>query len=151
MRSLKLLLTAVLACSNLAACSTKGVINRAEDPTPEKSGTVIVYRTKPSFQAGNPAPNFVYMNDEQIGRMRNGAKFTLTLNPGVYTFSVKQSMMFVPAFTVARLEVTVAPGTTQYLRYDYGFAGVVILPGYGGAQGVHSLNLVSQRQAEAFE
>jgi hypothetical protein len=151
MRSLKIFLTVVLAGSILAACSTSGVINRAEDSAPEKSGTVVMYRTKPSFQAGNPAPNFAYVNDEQIGRMRNGAKFTLILKPGVYTFSVRQSMMFIPASTVARLELTVEPGTTRFLRYDYGFAGVVIGPGYGWVDGVHSLSLVSQEQAEAFK
>src|ERR1700694_1334008 len=121
MRGLTISLLPVLACSLLTACSTNGVINRAEDSAPEKSGTVIMYRTKPSFQAGNPEPNFVYLDDEKIGRMRNGAKFTLILNPGVYTISVKQPMMFIPAFTVARLEVTVEPGTTQFLRYDYAF------------------------------
>jgi uncharacterized protein DUF2846 len=135
----------------LGACSTRGVVNRAEHLPLEDSGTVVVYRTRTSFQAGNPVPNFVYMNDEQIGRVRNGAKFKLILKPGVYNFSIKTEAFGLPTFTVARLEVNVEPGTTQYLRYSYDFAGFIIVPGHGSAHGVHSLSLVSQLQADAFK
>lgn len=151
MRCLKTFLTAVLVTVLLGGCSTGGVINLAQDLAREDSGTVVVYRMRTSFQAGNPIPNFVYMNDEQVGRVRNGASFKLILKPGVYDFSIKNEVFGLPAFTVARLEVKVKPGTTQYLRYAYEFAGFIIVPPHGSAQGVHSLSLVSQQQAAAFK
>ena len=63
----------------------------------------------------------------------------------------KLKMASEACMTVARLELTVEPGTTQFLRYDYGFVRVVIGPGYGRVDGVHSLSLVPQEQAEAFQ
>jgi hypothetical protein len=130
----------------LSACSTTGILSGAGDLPPEATGTVVIYRTTTAFQSANLAGVFVYLGDEQIGRMGTSANFKLILKPGDYTVSIKSAFAFIPGRTVGAVAFKLEPGKVHYLRYHYGFSHLVGVHPVG----LHSFVAVPPEIGESF-
>ena len=82
-------------------------------PALAQDGTVIVYR--PNKYVGSALKPSVYVDGNQVGRLKNGRYLSVRLAPGKHSF--ESSMKKEPA-----LEVEVKPSETVYLE-------MVLLPG----------------------
>lgn len=112
----------------LSACSTPSV-QAPSQTTSDGRCSVYVYRTQTLFHSLNPVKPYVYVGDEQIGRLGVGESLCLRLPLGNYTISVRESVLFMPAWSSGKLDVQVTTDKTLYVRYIKDFGGVTPTPG----------------------
>jgi uncharacterized protein DUF2846 len=144
MRFCRLLVLAVIA-----GCASQEQFTNETGLKPSEAATVIVYRPQTSFHSMNPERPFLYLDDKQAGKLGVGQLITLTLAPGPHKFTMWSSALFMPAARVGDVDLTLEPGQTYYLRYEYGFSGIAGTPGMLVPVGNHSFGVVNRDVGEA--
>lgn len=91
--------------------------------------SVHVYRTQTAFHSLNPEKPFIYVGDEQVGKVGVGDALCLRLPAGKYTLSVRESVLFMPAWSSGKLEIEVTSDSTHYVRYATNLGWVAPTPG----------------------
>lgn len=120
MKSLNLFVPLALA-STLAACAST---YQQPSMAPDESATVVLYRTRAAFHSVNPERPFFYVDGKKVGQLGTGDFLSIPVSPGAHSFTVKESMMFMPAFESGRVELNAEAAQTYYLRYSMDFSGV---------------------------
>lgn len=133
------------APSNLSLTPQLGALR-----SPPNNGQcpVWVYRKNTSFHALNPEQPYVFVNDLNVGTISIGQTYCLNLSPGRYEISVKEPILFMPAFAAGSVVVEVTEGSTQYLRYSKEFGGIIPA---GAAVGVTSNKKLEVVSKQAWE
>lgn len=107
----------------------------------QDSALLQVYRPSQVFHAANAESPFVYVNDQPIGNLRVGGMLQYRVRPGTHMVVLRQSVLFMPAHEIGRLEITAEVGNTYYVRYSFDMTGVIgVHP-----QGRSSLHQVDQQ------
>lgn len=109
---------------------------------------VWIYRNNTSFHALNPEQPYVFVNDLNVGTISIGQTYCLNLGPGRYQISVKEPILFMPAFTAGSVVVEVTEGSTQYVRYSKEFGGLIPTGAGVGVTSNKKLEVVSKQAWE---
>jgi|GEM_PF-4598578 len=89
------------------------------------SALLQIYRPSQFFHAANPESPFVYVGDQLVGNLRVGAMLQYRVRPGSHVVVLRQSLLFMPAYEIGRVEITSEAGKTYYVRYSYDMTGIV--------------------------
>jgi hypothetical protein len=110
----------------LAACQTTSS-ELKPDPslTPANSALLVVYRPRQLFHSANPEKPYVYLNGQHIGNLGTGDVISLRVPPGEHKVSMRQMVLFSPAWEIGTVPVTMETGKVYYVRYSYDMTGIV--------------------------
>ena len=122
-----------LACVTavmLGACATPAPPAALDAALTEaNSANLIVYRPKTSFHSANPELPFLYVNGQQVGKLAVGGALEVRLPVGEHALSMKEPVLFMPAFESHKRALKADPGKTYYVRYSREAGGVVSTAG----------------------
>jgi hypothetical protein len=90
--------------------------------------SVHVYRTQTVFHSLNPEKPFIYVGEEQVGQLGVGDTLCLRLPAGRYIVSVRESVLFMPAYPSGKVEIEVTADSVHYVRYAKNMGGVIGMP-----------------------
>lgn len=109
---------------------------------------VWIYRNNTSFHALNPEQPYVFVNELNVGTISIGETYCLNLGPGRYQISVKEPILFMPAFLAGSVVVEVSEGSTQYVRYSKEFGGIMSTGAGNAVTSKKKLDIVSKQAWE---
>lgn len=148
-----------LVVGTIAGCASAPTVGPSNlSPTPQLSALraqpnnsqcpVWVYRNNTSFHALNPEQPYMFVNDLNVGTISIGQTICLNLGPGRYQISVKEPILFMPAFTAGSVVVEVTEGSTQYVRYSKELGGIIPTGVGVGVTSKKKLEIVSKQAWE---
>ena len=113
---------AVLALSGCA--SPQGPVSPDANLKPESTAYLVVYRPRTQFHRANPELPFVYVNDQQVGKLRVDGAIDVKVPAGQHIVAIKEPIAFMPAYESHRLTITAEAGKTYFVRYSREASGV---------------------------
>src|SRR5437773_2605580 len=121
----KLFLIAVTVLT-VASCATRVPFVQDQNLTESDSANITIYRTRTSFHSLNPERPFVYVDAKEVGKLGVGQDLNLKLTAGEHRFSIREPVLFQPAYESKSLTVTIREGVTYYLRYSKEMSGILL-------------------------
>jgi hypothetical protein len=110
-------------------CATRTPFLHEAGLTAETSATLVVYRPQTYFHALNPERPFLYIDDKEVGTLSIGGALQLNLKPGSYRLSMREPILFMPAYESRAVSLDVKAGEAYYVRYAREFGGVSVIQG----------------------
>jgi hypothetical protein len=74
----------------------------------------------------------LYVNGRQVGKLAINSAIEVRVPAGEHALSMKEPVLFMPAYESHKLALKAEPGKTYFVRYSREYGGVV--PMAGGAQ-----------------
>ena len=125
--------SAVTLAATLSSCATQQAgLPRDPNLTNENSATVVVYRPHTRFHRANPELPFLYVNGQQVGKLAINSAIEIRVPVGEHALSMKEPVLFMPAYDSRQLALKAEPGKTYFVRYSREYGGVI--PMAGGPQ-----------------
>lgn len=82
-----------------------------------------IYRTKTAFHSLNPETPYIYLDEKVIASLRTGQANSVKIPEGKYRLSVRQPILFMPAYESDSFEYNFESGKDYYIRYSMDFGG----------------------------
>jgi hypothetical protein len=121
--------SATLAAT-LSSCATQqSGLPRDPNLTNENSATVVVYRPNTSFHRLDPELPFLYVNGQQVGKLAINSAIEIRVPVGEHALSMKEPLLFMPAYESRKVALKAEPGKTYFVRYSRELAGVILAAG----------------------
>lgn len=145
MKHLVLIVVVVIA---LSGCAVSPSYEAPTSLSEANSATLYIYRTSVAFHSLNPERPYFYIDGKKVALLGTGDFVTTIIEPGDHVLSVKQPILFMPAFESDTLNFTAEAGKTYYIRYSNDFAGVEVTGNSAVVYGNSSLGMANEKMFE---
>ena len=143
----KYLIITIIASLIMGCASGPGYVV-SQEWAPEELAEVSIYRTDTFFHSGNPERPFFYINDKLVAKLGTGMAVSTKVKAGKHIITVRQPILFMPAYESDRLEYEFEKGKKYYIRYSKNFSDVTNLGGTFVATGTSSFVLADKKSFE---
>ena len=117
----------------------------------DRLATVSIYRTKTFFHSANPERPYFYIDDRKVGTLGTGMALTTKVESGKHFISVREPILFMPAFESERLEHDFETGKEYFIRYSKDFSGIALIGSSATATGSSKLSVATKASFLARE
>ncbi len=107
-----------------AGCATGPKYEVSQEWDQATLASVTIYRTKTFYHSANPERPFFYIDGLLVGKLGTGQDITTKVVAGKHIITVRESLLFMPAYENGRVEGEFEAGKSYYLRYSKEFSGI---------------------------
>jgi len=111
----------------LCACTADGPAFQPATTQAADQALVYVYRPDTFFYSANPDVPFLYLDGNQLLRLRIGGYTWLEVDQGPHTISIRDSLLGFPIDTLEEIQLEAVSGETYYVRFFQDYDGMAFV------------------------
>ncbi len=113
----------------VSGCASKNMYKPSAEWNKTTLAKVHVYRTTTFYHSLNPEKPFFYIDGAKIGKLGTGDAISIDVLAGPHTISVKEPIMFMPAYESGSINFEAVASKEYFIRYSKEFSGIIVTGG----------------------
>ena len=109
----------------VSGCASRNIYKLSAEWDKNTLAKVHVYRTTTFYHSLNPEKPFFYIDGAKIGKLGTGDAISINVLAGPHTISVKEPIMFVPAYESGSINFEAVANKEYFIRYSKEFSGII--------------------------